>query len=313
MCAATRTLGEQIAKLKAEKETIERSVPTTMVMADMPTPRETFILMRGQYDKHGETVTADVPETLAPFPAGAPHNRLGLAQWLVSPQQPLTSRVIVNRYWQSFFGTGIVKTVEDLGTQGDEPTHPELLDWLAVQFMEGDANTAGSPGPSTGSGHGPSTGSGHGFKPWDIKAMIKLMVTCSTYRQSSAEAAELLARDPENRLLARGARLRLPAEFIRDQALAVSGLLNDEIGGRSVSPYQPAGLWEELMSRNDGANFTAQVYVQDHGKNLYRRTMYTFWKRTSPPPTLSTFDAPGREFCTVRRSRFPTRRSRRWC
>ena len=296
VCTATRSLGEQIARLKSDRETVEKAVPNTMVMADMARPRDTFILMRGQYDKHGEQVSANVPETLAPLPAGAPHNRLGLAEWLVSPRQPLTSRVIVNRYWQSFFGTGIVKTVEDLGTQGDEPSHPELLDWLAVQFMEGSA--FGVPGSD-------GTGPGKAGK-WDVKAMVKLIVTSSTYRQSSVTTEDLLARDPENRLLAHGARMRLPAEFIRDQALAVSGLLNDEIGGKSVSPYQPAGLWEELMSRGDGAKWTAQVYTQDHGKDLYRRTMYTFWKRTSPPPTLSTFDAPGREFCTVRRSRTNT-------
>ena len=259
-----------------------------MVMAEMPKPRDTFILLRGQYDKHGDKVTADVPESLAPLPANEPHNRLALARWLVSPRQPLTSRVIVNRYWQSFFGTGIVKTAEDFGSQGEEPTHPELLDWLAVQFMN------------------PTSESAPAARPWDVKAIVKLMVMSSTYRQSSATTPEMLARDPENRLLSHISRLRLPAEFIRDQSLAVSGLLSDEIGGKSVSPYQPAGLWEELMKRSDGANWTAQTYVQDHGKDLYKRTMYTFWKRTSPPPTLATFDAPDRETCTVRRARTNT-------
>jgi len=159
-----------------------------------------------------------------------------------------------------------------------------LLDWLAVQFMEG----------------------GGGAGRWDVKAMLKLIVTSATYRQSSAITPALVARDPENRLLCRGPRIRLPAEFIRDNALAISGLLDNEIGGHSVNPYQPAGLWEELMSRGDGASFTAQTYVQDHGKDLYRRTMYTFWKRTSPPASLSTFDAPDRETCTVRRARTNT-------
>jgi len=219
------------------------------------------------------------------MPQGAPMNRLGLARWLVSPQQPLTARVTVNRYWQSLFGVGIVKTVEDFGSQGEEPSNQPLLDWLAVQFQQGGGETQ---------------------TPWDVKALLKLMVTSGTYRQSSSASAELVARDPENRLLARGPRFRLAAEFIRDGALAASGLLTDEIGGKSVNPYQPPGLWEELMSRGDGARFSAQTYVQDHGNDLYRRTMYTFWKRTSPPASLSTFDAPGREFCTVRRARTNT-------
>jgi mono/diheme cytochrome c family protein len=280
-----KALHEQIAKLRKEKQELDKKVPTTMVMAEMPKPRDTFVLLRGQYDKHGDKVSADTPAALGALPADAPHDRLGLARWIVAPEQPLTGRVIVNRYWQSFFGTGLVKTAEDFGSQGEEPTHAALLDWLAAEFMNpSDPNTP----------------------KWDVKAFLKLIVTSATYRQSSAASAELIARDPENRLLARGARLRLPAEFIRDQALAMSGLLNDEIGGKSVSPYQPPGLWEELMSRSDGANWTAQTYTQDHGKDLYRRTMYTFWKRTSPPPSLATFDAPDRETCTVRRARTNT-------
>jgi hypothetical protein len=189
-----------------------------------------------------------------------------------------------------FFGTGLVKTAEDFGSQGELPSHPLLLDWLAVEFMNPFFSTAGSDGK----------------KPWDSKALIRLIVTSATYRQASVVTPALLAKDPENRLLARGSRVRLQAEFIRDQALAVSGLLNEEVGGRSVSPYQPSGLWEELASRLDGKNFTAQTYEQSHGKDLYRRTMYTFWKRTSPPPTLITFDAPDRELCTVRRPRTNT-------
>jgi hypothetical protein len=269
----------KLADLRQAYAALEKQVPTTMVMQEMPKPRDTYLLVRGQYDKHGAKVTAGVPASLPPLPKDAPANRLGLAEWLVNPSQPLTARVIVNRYWQMYFGTGIVKTAEDFGVQGEYPSHPELLDWLATEFIR--------------------TG-------WDVKAMQRLIVTSATYRQSSVVSPALVHKDPENRLLARGPRLRLQAEFIRDQALAISGLLNREIGGASVSPYQPPGLWEELASRADGANWTAQVYHQSHGKDLYRRTMYTFWKRTSPPPTLVTFDAPDRETCTVRRARTNT-------
>jgi hypothetical protein len=275
----TKKLKEELAKLKLEYANLDKRVPTAMVMQEMPKPRDTFVLVRGQYDKKGQKVTASVPSHLPPLPKGAPLNRLGVARWIVDPAHPLTARVIVNRYWQMYFGTGLVKTAEDFGVQGERPSHPELLDWLATEFIR--------------------TG-------WNVKELQKLIVMSAAYRQSSKVTPQLLARDPENRLLARGPRLRLQAEFIRDQALAVSGLLNGDIGGKSVSPYQPPGLWEELMSRADGANWTAQTYVQDHGKDLYRRTMYTFWKRTSPPPTLATFDAPDRETCTVRRARTNT-------
>jgi hypothetical protein len=274
-----KTAQGSLADLRKAQKEIDGKIRTTMVMQEMPTPRDTFILIRGQYDKHGEKVTAGVPQALPPLPKDTAHNRLGLAQWLVSRDHPLTSRVIVNRYWQMYFGTGIVKTAEDFGSQGEWPSHPQLLDYLASQFMQ---------------------------SGWDVKGMQRLIVTSAAYRQSSRTTPEMTAKDPENRLLAHGPRVRLPAEFIRDQALAISGLLNDEIGGASVSPYQPAGLWEELMSREDGKNWTAQTYTQSHGKDLYRRTMYTFWKRTSPPPTLGTFDAPDREVCTVRRSRTNT-------
>jgi hypothetical protein len=268
-----------LAQLNAQRAELDKAVPTVMVMREMPTPRDTFLLVRGQYDKHGEKVLPGVPACLPPLAAGAPANRLGLAHWLVDRTHPLTARVIVNRYWQMLFGTGLVKTAEDFGSQGERPSHPELLDWLAVEFRE---------------------------SGWDVKHILRLMVTSATYRQSSVATADLLAKDPENRLLARMSRLRLQAEAIRDQALAASGLLDGRIGGASVSPYQPPGLWEELMSREDGKNWSAQVYVQSHGPDLYRRTMYTFWKRTSPPPTLSTFDAPDREVCTVRRARTNT-------
>ncbi len=285
-----KPLQDRLKKLKEELAALEKQIPTTMVMQEMPRPRDTFMLVRGQYDKKGEKVAANVPSFLPPLPAHSPPNRLGLARWLVSPNQPLTARVIVNRYWQMCFGTGLVKTAEDFGSQGELPSHPELLDWLAVEFMNPSAAPAGS-GSKT---------------PWDIKALVRLLVTSAAYRQASAVSPAAFAKDPENRLLARGPRHRLQAEFIRDQALAISGLLNREIGGKSVFPYQPAGLWEELMSRADGKNWSAQTYAQDHGTDLYRRTMYTFWKRTCPPPTLATFDAPDRETCTVRRARTNT-------
>jgi Protein of unknown function (DUF1553)/Protein of unknown function (DUF1549)/Planctomycete cytochrome C len=277
--ATGKAVREQLTKLQQARAELAKHVATTMVMQELPTPRDTFVLVRGQYDKPGQKVTAAVPARLHPLPSGAPANRLGLARWLVDPANPLTARVIVNRYWQVYFGTGLVKTAEDFGSQGEPPSHPELLDWLATEFQR--------------------TG-------WDVKQMQRLIVTSATYRQASAVTPELHAKDPENRLLARMTRLRLPAEFIRDQALAASGLLNGVLGGKSVSPYQPPGLWQELSSRGDSDQWTAQKYVQSHGQDLYRRTMYTFWKRTSPPPTLVTFDAPDRETCTVRRPRTNT-------
>ncbi len=274
-----REQNDSIAKLKSELGDLMAQVPSTMVMAEMPKPRETHILLRGEYDKKGDRVEPGTPACLPPMAAGIPRNRLGLAKWLVDPSHPLTARVIVNRYWQMYFGTGLVKTAEDFGVQGEYPTHPELLDWLACEFVR---------------------------SGWDVKAMQRLIITSATYRQSSRTSSDLVARDPENRLLAHGPRFRLPAEFVRDQALAVSGLLNEQIGGKSVNPYQPPGLWEELMSRSDGKNWTAQVFVQDHGPDLYRRGMYTFWKRTSPPASLSVLDAPDRQVCVVRRNRTNT-------
>ncbi len=272
-------LDGELAALRKEREELDKKQRSAMVMSEMPAPRDTFVLVRGQYDQPGQKVTADVPASLPPLAKDAPRNRLGLAQWLVDPMHPLVARVIVNRYWQMYFGTGLVKTAEDFGTQGERPSHPELLDWLAREFVD---------------------------SGWDVKHMQRLIVTSATYRQSSKVTPDKLAADAENRLLARGPRFRLPAEFVRDQALAVSGLLDPRIGGASVSPYQPEGLWTELSSRQDSGNWTAQVYVQSHGPDLYRRTMYTFWKRTSPPPQLSTFDAPDRETCTVRRARTNT-------
>ena len=274
--------------LARQKATIEKAEPTAMVMQEMPQPRDTFILLRGEYDKKGEKVTAGLPAFLPGTASDKRVDRLALAQWLVGPDNPLTRRVIVNRYWQMIFGAGLVRTPEDFGSQGEPPTHPELLDWLAVEFAE--------PTPD---GLGAKVG-------WSVRDLLRAIVTSATYRQSSVVRPELFVKDRDNRLYARAPRHRLPAEFIRDQALAASGLLNAEIGGKSVSPYQPEGLWQELASRGDSNNWSAQVFVQSHGKDLYRRTMYTFWKRTSPPPQLVAFDAPDRETCTVRRGRTNT-------
>ena len=267
-----RQLYAQLKDLRTKKTTLEDAIPTVMIMAEMKKPRDTFILGRGQYDNPKDKVTAGVPAFLPPMAPGLPMNRLGLAKWIVSPANPLTARVAVNHFWQEYFGTGIVKTSEDFGSQGEPPSNPQLLDWLATEFVR--------------------TG-------WNVKAMQRLIVTSATYRQSSRVTPELAERDPENRLLARGPRFRLPAELIRDNALAVSGLLDDRIGGPSVFPYQPKGLWEEMAF---GAGFTGQTYTESTGRDLYRRSMYTVWKRTVPPPALVTFDAPDREKCTARRS-----------
>lgn len=272
--AAPQSLRDEYAQLnnlKKEKNELDKAILNTMVMDEMAKPRDTFVLARGDYRNKTEKVSAGVPSILPPLPSDAKPNRLALANWLVAPSHPLTARVAVNRFWQLFFGIGIVKTSEDFGSQGDPPVHAELLDWLATEF----------------------TRSG-----WDTKALHKLMVMSATYRQASKLSPELREKDPENRLLARGPRFRLQGEMIRDTALAVSGLMNNEIGGRSVFPYQPIDLWDELAF---GDGFTAQKYELSKGKDLYRRSMYTFWKRTVPPAMLNTFDAPDREKCVVRR------------
>ncbi len=261
----------RLRSLREQKDGLQKTIATTMVMAEMKKPRDTFILGRGQYDNPGEKVTPGVPAFLPPLPAGAPLNRLTLARWIVDPANPLTARVAVNHFWQENFGIGLVKTSEDFGAQGEPPSNPELLNWLASEFVR-----AG----------------------WNVKAMERLIVTSATYRQSSKAPPELEERDPENRLLARGPRFRLSAEEIRDNALAVSGLLNPEIGGTSAYPYQPKGVWEDGAY---GEGFTAQTYHQGNGQDIYRRGMYTVWKRTAPPPELTTFDAPDREKCTARR------------
>ncbi len=271
-----RRAHRELQALRSELAALEDTVVTTMVMAEREEPRQTFILRRGDYRDPMDPVSPGTPSALPPMAVGAEPNRLGLARWLVDPVHPLTARVAVNRYWEMHFGTGLVKTLEDFGTRSELPSHPELLDWLATEFVR---------------------------SGWDVKAMQRLIVTSSTYRQSSRLTPWHAEHDPENRLLSRASRFRLPAEMIRDGALAVSGLLNGAIGGPSVFPYQPADLWKPLAY---GAHFTAQSYTPSHGEDLYRRSMYSFWKRTVPPPSLNTFDAPDRESCTVRRPRTNT-------
>jgi hypothetical protein len=276
-----REAHETLRRLRKEHADFVEAIPTTMVMQEMARPRDSYLLIRGVYDRRGEKVEPGVPASLAPLPRGAPDNRLGLARWLVDPANSLTARVAVNRYWQMYFGAGLVRTVEDFGSQGEWPSHPELLDWLATEFVR--------------------TG-------WDVKALQRLIVTSATYRQSSRIADSGLrsadfsktaphAIDPDNRWLWRGPRMRLPAEMIRDQALFSSGLLVERLGGPSVKPYQPPGLWGELGDSK---------YVRDRGPDLYRRSLYTYWKRTVAPPAMITFDAAGRETCIVRETRTNT-------
>ncbi|MFZ9980293.1 MAG: DUF1553 domain-containing protein [Opitutales bacterium] len=273
----TRALQAERDKLWSERLAYLRNLPTTMVMEEMPTPRQAYVLTRGNYDAHGEKVDPGMPEQLiAPWPKDAPRNRLGLARWFLQPQHPLTARVVVNRLWAQLFGAGLVKSVEDFGTQGEWPSHPEVLDTLARDFVDGG---------------------------WDVKKLFRSIVLSSTYRQTSDAAPALYARDPENRLLARGPRVRLTSEQIRDQALAVSGLLAEKIGGPSVRPYQPEGLYKGIVV---DAPYPSTTWELGKGDELYRRSLYTFWKRTVPHPAMLTFDSPDREFCSARRSRTNT-------
>jgi hypothetical protein len=265
----TPVQAERDAARKALQDA-RNGVLTTMVMEERPEPRQSFLLVRGAYDKYGERVYPGVPAVLPPLPPAAAPNRLSMARWLVDPQNPLTARVTVNRFWQQFFGTGLVKTSEDFGVQGERPSHPELLDWLATEFLR---------------------------TRWDTKALLRLLVTSAAYKQSSRLGPGMAERDPENRLLARGPRFRLSSAMLRDQALAVSGLLVEKQGGPSVKPYQPAGVWED-------ATFGQIKYQQDHGENLHRRTLYTFWRRIVGPTNL--FDTAARQSCTVRQSRTNT-------
>lgn len=271
--AEARRLKSELADLPRRLEEIDKAIPVTMVMQEQTPRRPAFILRRGQYDQRGDEVAANVPAVLTGLPQDAPLNRLGLARWLTSPAHPLTARVAVNRWWEMLFGAGLVETTEDFGVQGALPSHPELLDWLATELIR--------------------TG-------WDQRVLLREIVLSATYRQASRTTPALHERDPRNRLLARGPRARLPAETVRDNALAVSGLLSERIGGPSVKPYQPEGLWEDVSVER------REKYVPDAGGGLYRRSMYTFWKRTCPPPGMSTFDAPDRETCVIRRARTNT-------
>jgi hypothetical protein len=258
---------KQLREIQESRDQLSRAIARVMIMEDMKTPRKTFLLERGLYNKPGEEVLAAVPVSLPPLPPDAPPNRLALAHWLVSPQNPLAARVTVNRFWQQFFGTGLVKTPEDFGVQGEFPVHPELLEWLASDFIR---------------------------SGWNVKQLCRAIVTSATYRQSSKVTSVLLEKDPENRLLARAPRYRWPSWMIRDQALAASGLLVFKQGGPPVKPYQPPGVWEE-------ATFGNKKYVTDAGEKLYRRSLYTFWRRIVGPTLF--FDSAPRQVCTVKQLR----------
>ena len=262
------------AALDAEQVEIRRRGTVAHVMNEKPEMAKAFVLARGEYDKRLDEVQPNTPAVLPGFPEGAPRNRLGLARWLLLADHPLTSRTTVNRFWQEVFGTGLVRSSADFGVSGELPSHPELLDWLAVEFRE--------------------TG-------WNVKRLFKLMVTSATYRQSAATTPEKLVKDNANRLLSRGPRFRMDAEMVRDYALAASGLLVRQIGGPSVKPYQPDGVWEAVSM---GGNTSS--YKRDSGENLYRKSMYWFWKRTAPPASMEIFNAPSRETCTIRRERTNT-------
>ena len=261
------------ADLEKQQADIRKNTAVTFVMADLPKPRQSFVMLRGQYDRPGEKVSRNVPAFLPPLPAKPKerdYNRLDFANWLVDGKHPLTARVAVNRIWQQFFGVGLVKTSADFGTQGELPMHPELLDWLAVQFVE---------------------------DGWDVQRLVTRILTSHAYRQSSAVTPSLLEKDPENRLLARGPRYRLDAEVLRDQALSLSGLMVTKLGGRGVLPYQPPNIWEPVGF----ASSNTRNYKQGKGDDLYRRSIYTFLKRTAPAPFMTSFDAPSREqSCTLR-------------
>jgi hypothetical protein len=267
-----RAAMSELQILRNEENEFITKVRQIMVMSELPEPRPMHVLKRGAYDAPGESVTANTPASILPLPPEFPRNRLGFAKWMTDDRHPLTSRVAVNRIWSLFFGRGLVVTVEDFGGQGQPPSHPELLDWLARDFMD------------------------HG---WNVKGLCRQIVLCAAYRQSTIpHDLKSDVNDPDNRLLTRGPRYRLAAEQLRDNALAVSGLLVSKIGGPSVMPYQPAGLWEEAG--------TGKIYQQSKGEGLYRRSLYTYWRRTSPPPSMLTFDATGREVCTARRERTAT-------
>jgi hypothetical protein len=268
-------LAGKVSQLQQEEATIKARATIAHVMNEKPTEPIAFMLFRGEYDKRRDQVKADTPKSLPPLPADLPRNRLGFAKWLLRPDHPLTGRVTVNRFWQELYGTGLVRTSGDFGVAGELPSHPELLDWLAVEFRE---------------------------SGWDVKKFFKLLVTSAAYRQSALTTPEKREKDPHNRLLSRGPRFRMDGEMVRDYALAASGLLVRKIGGPSVRPYQPDGVWEAVAMI--GSN--TRDYRRDTGENLYRRSMYTFWKRSAPPASMDIFNAPSREVCTVRRERTDT-------
>ena len=281
----------KVAEMEIKRATEKLSqfmdkVPSTLVMQERKNPRYAHILHRGEYDQKREKVGRALPAALPPLPKDAPMNRLGFAQWLVTGEHPLTARVWVNRVWERLFGVGIVKTSEDFGSQVEWPSHPDLLDWLAVEFSQ---PTSLPPV------------NGISAQAWDMKAMIKFIMLSKTYQQSSSASESLYQKDPDNRLLARGPRLRLPAEIIRDQALAASGLLVPKIGGPSARPYMPDKVWDETSTFGNMLNYKA-----DQGDGLYRRSIYTIWKRTAAPPSMLLFDAPNREICMPKRSRTNT-------
>jgi hypothetical protein len=261
--------------LKEESDGIKGRGAVAHVMNEKESAPEAYLLFRGEYDQRRDKLRPETPKVFPPMPAELPRNRLGFAQWLVRPDHPLTARVTVNRYWQELFGAGLVRTAGDFGVAGETPSHPELLDWLAVEFRDGG---------------------------WDVKKFFRLLVTSATYRQSAVTSPEKLVRDPQNKLLARGPHFRMDAEMVRDAALAASGLLVPKIGGPSVKPYQPDGVWEAVAMPESNT----KAYKRDTGENLYRRSLYTFWKRAAPPASMEVFNAPSREACTVRRERTST-------
>ncbi len=271
----SRELQAKLTGLEHEKAALEARGTIAHVMQEQPKEAMAYVLNRGEYDQRRDPVKPETPSALPPMPPDLPHDRLGLAKWLLTPEHPLTARVTVNRFWQEVFGQGIVRTTGDLGVSGELPTHPELLDWMAVEFRD--------------------TG-------WDVKRFYKMLVTSATYRQSAAATPEKIEKDPSNQLLARGPRFRMDAEMVRDYALAASGLLTKKVGGPSVRPYQPEGVWEAVAMPESNTHF----YKRDDGPALYRRSLYTFWKRAAPPASMDVFNAPSREFCTVRRERTNT-------
>jgi len=271
----SKDLSAKLGALLAEQNTLRARGTATLVMQEKNSEAMAYVLYRGEYDKRRDPVKPTTPASLPPMPPGVPKTRLGLAEWLLRPDHPLTARVTVNRFWQELFGNGIVRTAGDFGIAGELPTHPELLDWLAVEFRE---------------------------SGWDVRKFFKMMVMSATYRQAAVNIPEKLEKDAQNRNLSRGPRYRMDAEMVRDNALAVSDLLVRQLGGPSVRPYQPEGVWEAVaMIGSD-----TRDYKRDSGANLYRRSMYTFWKRAAPPASMEIFNAPNRETCAVRRERTNT-------